>query len=174
MQEIKSVLLIFTLVLATGTSSCVFFPWKTIFQSISPDGRFVLSVWEQAMGPDSSVRISLSDGKNRSEKILYSPRGDRAPSVCEVTWLADPQRVGVLICDNITNRVVFAFDIAHSVEIPSRSVINDLRNTLRRRYSLSEEQLTEYGGDPLNWACGRNGDAESRFHEMLKYSQGRK
>jgi hypothetical protein len=149
---------------AALTLSCAFAPSETFYESRSPDGRRTVTLREQRrMGPDSSVRILAMDHRLGTERVLYSPKGDRVPSVSEVAWFPDSQKVGVLVCDKIADDIVFGFDFANSVILPPQTVVPAIRAELSRRYHVGSRELAGYGGDVLKWACDQFSDAETRF-----------
>ena len=137
--------------------------------SVSPDGTFELVVWAGPNGPDASVRISLSKTKwlRWPQKTIYHDPKDRWPKLVEVYWDGDSARVGVLVCDKLEGNILFAYDLVQRRSVPTDTVVDGIRQTLRLRYKLTEAQLHAYKNDPIECACDYDSGTLTRFRRII-------
>jgi len=140
--------------------------WSRHAISISPDGRFRLTVWTRSNIADSSVRIALSEMESLEMTILSDP-ADRWPDLTEVYWDVYSKRVGVLVCDGLGSNILFAYDLDQRKAISPEVVVGGIRQSLVSRYHLTGARLQSYKGDPVACACdSRSGNFE-RFRNII-------
>ena len=136
--------------------------WQTHLISTSPDRKSTLKIlWSYAPG---SIKISLTTPT--SERILYSPDGDRIPALHEVAWSSDSHRVAVLVCDLALDKILLGYDLLQAQPLPKGTAAELLEGVIKRRYQLADQDLAEAQGDPITWACSDAG--RQRFSDVAK------
>jgi hypothetical protein len=123
---------------------------------------------------DYRLRVVL-ENDNRRVTIWRVP-GDVAPNFAEVVWVPGKPIVGGVICNGGAWDTYFAFRTSDGTEAPIGEVLPLLRESIGRRYELTDEVLLDFGNDPIRWACGisvlgKSSDAAERFERLLNESR---
>lgn len=142
--------------------------WQTYTRFESRSGQKAVIVEELPLGPDSSISVSYEDhGKRR---ILSRAKDDRVPRLAEVYWGKDENFFGVLVCDNITEPLIFGYDVESNTVLPADTIRAGLSRVLIARYNVSNDELESVKGNALEWACSDDGFQRFKSRHQTKTS----
>ena len=138
--------------------------WFTHLSSTSPDGKAGLKILWAYGGADVHVKVALHT--SRGDRVLFEPDGDRIPMFEEVAWSNDSRWVSVLACDGLKREIHLAYDLELMQPVRPDSIADQLRSTITRRYRLTPDALSNFGNDPIEWACSEEGSRH--FHASVE------
>lgn len=149
-QAVSSLLFGMSVLLLLLTALLQFGCTKTLVVSQAPNRSATARIKEFCTLPDCVVEVTLQTGWLTEKTIVQ--RSDCVVSFAHVAWSADSRFAAFFVDNLFCSSIHEGYDLKTSSATAFEPLSDLVRRSILEEYRISPEDLTRYGGDPLEWA----------------------